>query len=629
MVQITGHEAPLSRRQKIRAAMDWLLLVTAAAAMASLVLEHGGFRPYPLPLPWLHTINAVIVGIFVLDRFARIFLSDHPRDYLRQNWIDFALMGLVAVAFAMAYNYGSILAVSALYIIISEVYILVVLVLRGVGANIRLSGLGIPSSWLLIGSFALLCLLGMGLLLLPSASPGEDSPYHRPMYAIDALFTSVSATCVTGLIVRDTGLQFTIFGQAVILGLIQLGGLGIMTFGTLFALLAGKGLGMRESSTLGEVLGAEIGSLQRVVGFVVLTTVSLEAAGAVLMYPMFLGSVSDSGQVLTPALAAWYSVFHSVSAFCNAGFALHSDSLIGLRDQLQVLGVFCPLIVLGGLGFPVLQDLARAAKGWIRALRHWLNRRPGKGPLQVVRTRFNLHTKVVLTTTAVLLVLGAVTLYVLETPGRTEPALGRHAMGGDAESIRVGMQGMGWLERARAAVFQSVTARTAGFNTVDMDELSDGGKLWMCLLMIVGGSPASTAGGMKTVALAVLVIAGYSILRQRRSVEAFRRTISPTLVAKTVTLAILYVGLLITVTLLLCYDMRSHAFIDLFFEACSACGTVGLSTGITGRLTDFGKGVIIAAMFLGRLGPLTLLLAVTARLREVKYSYATEDVTIG
>jgi trk system potassium uptake protein TrkH len=629
MVQTSSESSPYRRRRTVTVVLDVLLALTATGAVASLVMEHGGFDPPPVPIPWLHTINAVIVGLFVLDRIVRLLIAPARLRYLKQNWLDFALLAGLGISALVLFNYARVLSVSALYVIISEAYILIALVLRLVGVNIRLTGSGIPPSWLLIGSFLFLCLAGSGLLMLPAATPGEDSSFHRPLYYIDALFTAVSATCVTGLIVRDTGMHFTRFGQGVILLLIQLGGLGIMMFGTMVALLAGKGLGIRESNTLGKVFNTQVGALRRVVQFVIFTTLCLEAIGAIAMYPMFAGMKADNGATLSTAEAVWYSVFHSVSAFCNAGFGLYHASLMGVRGHVQVLGVFAPLIVLGGLGFPVLQDLARAGKQMLKWLWRTLRGRPHRGFTGAARRRLSLHTRIVLVASAVLIVLGAAVLMGTETPADTGAALGRHSASAEAPAPAPGVSGLPLGERVGAAVFQSLTARTAGFNTVDMDELSPAGKLWMCMLMIVGGSPASTAGGLKTVCVAVLVIAAISMLRRRPRVEVFRRQLSYEILTKALTLAILYLGLLLTVTLLLSTDMRDERLIDVFFEACSACGTVGLSTGVTGRLTEFGKGVVIASMLLGRIGPLTLLLALTARIRHIQYSYATESVLVG
>jgi trk system potassium uptake protein TrkH len=529
-----------------------------------------------------------------------------------------------------------------LYVVITQAYLLIVLVLRGVGVNLRMAGSGIAPPRLLVLSFALVCLAGAGLLMLPRATPvGVDA-----LTPIDALFTSVSATCVTGLVVRDTGLEFDLFGQAVILVMIQLGGLGIMLFGTVLALLSGRVLGVRESVALGQAVGAEtVGSLGRVARFIVAATLAAEAIGAALLYPVFATLPDAAGQPLPPGQAVWHSVFHSVSAFCNAGFSLYGRSLMhgvregwptAIRETYAVMGVIAPLIVLGGLGFPVLRDLGRL----VRKLVLHLLRRVGKGrprPTSLdpagqasgVRLRLSLHSRMVLVTSAVLIVLGAAVLLMVEPTGGELRVIGRvpHAAAGELP----GGEGLGttWLTRVRAAVFQSITARTAGFNTIDMAELSAAGKLWMCALMTIGGSPASTAGGMKTMVVALLALTAWSSLRGRPAVEAFHRTVSHDLVRKAVTLAVLYLLLVLIVTLLLCVEMRGHDLVDLLFEACSACGTVGLSTGVTANLTFSSKIVIIAAMFVGRLGTLTMLLAFSRRMKPVEYAYPGEDVVIG
>ncbi len=602
-------------------ALDVIVGVTALVAIASLILEYGGFRPRPVPLAVLHLVDAIVVGVFIADRAVRFLLPRRKAEYFRQNWLDAALIALAVLAFVIGPRIsGHVLPAGALYVIITQAYILLALTVRAMNVNLRFAGSGIPPSWLLIGSFAVLCLAGSGLLMLPAAAPPPDSVHFRITYYTDALFTAVSATCVTGLIVRDTGLEWAPFGQAVILLLIQLGGLGIMMFGTLLALLVGKGLGLRQSNTLGQVLGTQVGSLGRVVRFVVSTTLVMEAIGAVAMYPMFRQTVGATGEPLSAGQAAWYSVFHSISAFCNAGFSLYAGSLTHVRSQVQVLGVFAPLIVIGGLGFPVLQDLAGNARVLLRSVFHRAGLL-GRRQLFTSHTpRFSLHTKIVLVTTAILIVTGAAGLLLLEPSS---------AVGSSGNGPSFGLAGLSGWPRIREAIFQSVTARTAGFNTIDMAHLSSAGQLWMCLLMVIGGSPASTAGGMKTVTFALLVGSAYCMLRKRNELELFRRRIGSEMFRKVATLALLYIGLLTIVTLLLCRTMRGYPFMDLLFEACSACGTVGLSTGITGKLNEPGKYIIMAGMFLGRVGPLTMLLALAARVRPVRYSYATEDVVIG
>ena len=614
--------SPISARTVILAGGDAVMVLAAAAAISTLALEYGFYQP-PVKVEHLHLIQVWVLGAFVLDRVGRLLLSRRRRLFLKENWIDFALMGgAVVVALAARRLQTRVLSAAALYVIVTQVYILAVLVVRAVGLQVRVAGTGIHPIWLLIGGFVVVILFGTCLLLLPTAIPEQA---ERPLGFADALFTATSATCVTGLIVRDTGSEFSRFGQVVILTLIQLGGLGIMIFGTVFALLAGRDLSVRESLVARQVLSeGTIGRIGRMVKFVVLATFVAEAAGALLSYWMW--RQHDPGAPL--GQTAFHTVFHAISAFCNAGFSLQKTSLTDLARYWQVIAVMAPLIVLGGLGFPVLYDLARA--GW-----HGLRRLLGAaGPAAVTLT---LHSKLVLSTSAILVLLGAGGLLAIEHASDAGQTYGSSVTAQDNPQVRLYQPGLLELappQQVREAVFQSVTARTAGFNTIPMSKLSHAGKFWMCLLMIIGGSPAGTAGGMKTATVAILVLAIASILRRRERIESFRRTIAESFVRKATVLAGLYLALVAASTLLLSvamYQRRGPAipFMDVFFEACSACGTVGLTCGVTRSLTTFGKYVIMASMFIGRLGPLTLLLALTLRYRPARYAYPNEEVVLG
>jgi Trk-type K+ transport system membrane component len=623
--------------------LDVLLALTGAAAIAVLVMEYGfgDQRPAWADLPTLRAAEVIIVGVFIFDRLVRLVLAARRGRYFRENWIDYALIAVFAVVLGVTARLEpKVVSAGALYVIVTQAYILVALLFHAVSVHLRFAGSGMHPGWLLVGSFAGLCLIGSGLLMLPVATPPD-----RPIEYVDALFTSTSATCVTGLIVRDTGADFTPFGQAVILVLIQLGGLGIMIFGTVLALLIGRGLSIRGTQAMGEVMSAEaVGRIGRTVAFVVIVTLLLEAAGTGLLYPMCSAPQGPAGEP-SRAQSVWLSVFHSVSSFCNAGFSLYTDNMMEgvrgpapwarpLREHWQVVGVMAPLIVLGGVGFPVLQDVARYLRGMLRrALR--AARTPTLGVLSgAPRPQLSLHAKVVLCATAVLIPLGAAGLLLVEPPSAPPGAetrdIGRNPIWEGGARGNADWRSMGPARRTRAAVFHSISARTAGFNTVDMDELSDAGKLWMCGLMVVGGSPASTAGGMKTVTFVLLLVTVWCVLARRGQVQVFRRSVAVDLLRKTITLAVLYLLLVGVVTLLLSIAVRTGTpLIDLLFEACSACGTVGLSTGVTRSLNPFGKFVVIAGMFIGRLGPLTLLLALTSRLRAARYEYPSENLVIG
>ena len=617
------------------AIMNVVLASAGIAAVAALVLEYGFGRTPPIEKFWLHLIQSIVVTVFIADRFIRLLVSRDYLKYLRENWTDFALMG-VAGAFLAGYShYGKVLSAGAIYVIVTQVYILAALIIRGVNVNLRFADSGIHPARLLVGSFVFMCLVGSGLLMLPSAiTEGEWARWHY----LDSLFTATSATCVTGLVVKPTGSTFTPFGQAVILGLIQLGGLGIMMFGTVMAMMVGKMLSLKGTDALGQMLNtSQIGQIARVARFVIIATFGLELLGSVLLFPMFLDANSNGGIPLTAPQALWYSIFHSVSAFCNAGFSLYDknmmagvgDGFSALRDRWQIMGVMAPLIVLGGLGFPVLQDMGRWFGGLVARTRRAMRGKWSMDFSPLPRYHLALHSKIVLSTTALLLIWGAAILWAVESVETPRP----FTPGRDPNyptAVSDNWRNTSALVKAKESIFASITTRTAGFNTIDMNQLSDGGKLWMCGLMTVGGSPASTAGGMKTVTLAILVLVACSVLRNRNELEVYQRSISVDIIRKAVTLAVLYMCLLLAITLLLSITMGgTYHFIDLLFESCSACGTVGLSTGVTEKLNDPARGVVIAGMFIGRLGPLTLLFAMAGRTRRTKYSYPSENIIIG
>jgi trk system potassium uptake protein TrkH len=440
---------------------------------------------------------------------------------------------------------------------------------------------------LLAASFLGLIAVGtVGLLLLPGLYTGD------PLGVVDALFTATSAVCVTGLIVVDTATHFSPAGQAWIAVLIQLGGLGIVVFAALILSL----LGGRASVGTEQAAGAEAAALARIdtrslVRTIVVATFAVEAGGAVILWALWAPRFG-------PAAAIWPAIFHAISAFCNAGFSTFSDSLVGLRGSLPSLAVMGTLIVSGGLGFVVVWDL----RTWyVRGRVH----------------RVTLHTRLVVGSTIMLLIGGTVLYLLFEW---------RHALGA-----------LAWPARLWNALFMSVTARTAGFNTVDYDTLSNPSMFLTVLLMLVGGSPGSTAGGLKTTTVALLALLLVSRLRGHRRVSLGWRTIPQETVERAAGLALAGIALLgVCVFLLLMTELpaevadRTH-LARVVFEAHSAFGTVGLSMGATPQLSTAGKLIVTFLMFLGRIGPLTLAasMALSGRRRRVRFRYAHEDVVIG
>ncbi len=420
---------------------------------------------------------------------------------------------------------------------------------------------------LLAGGFGGVILLGALVLLLPWA--------HQPgrVNFLDTLFTSTSAVCVTGLVVVDTGKDFTRFGQIVIMLLIQAGGLGIMTFAALMFQFLGRRMSLRSQAVLhGSFFQQDIGiNFRAMFKRILRLTAVTELVGAVLLFLVLLPRTADTGEALLSA------VFHAVSAFCNAGFSLYSESLMGLRQNPVFIGTVMALIVIGGLGHTVVHEL------WQRVedrLSPQPDRNQGLPGLSV-------HTRVVLIVTGFLIVGGVVGLLLL---GLTT-----------AEHT--------WSARVSAAAFQSVTARTAGFNTVDIGRLPLSSLMLVTILMFIGGSPASCAGGIKTTAFAISWAELRARVRGRSEVRLLNRRIpTETLWRVSLLLRLALLWNIVGVLLLSATD-GGHLGIGLHnvvFEQISAFGTVGLSTGITAKLSAVGRLWIIATMFVGRLGPLTL-----------------------
>jgi trk system potassium uptake protein TrkH len=439
------------------------------------------------------------------------------------------------------------------------------------------------------------------MLRLPKSASNE------PLSFVDALFTATSATCVTGLIVKNTGKDFSLMGQLVILTLIQLGGLGIVIFGAVFALLLGQALSLRESAAMQDLLSAQtLVQIATIIGFIFAGTICIEAIGAVSMFRMW---TIVPGRVSNISEQWFFSIFHSISAFCNAGFCLASDSLIGYNKSWEVYGIVCPLIILGGLGFGVLYNLFSVAFDRIRRFIKKLCN-PQKTISMQIPQRIQLQTKIVLTVSLVLILAGAAAIRLFE-----------NVTGGAGQENN----------SIAAAFFQSITARTAGFNTINISSMSVSSKFILIILMFIGGSPGSTAGGIKTVTFAVVVMAAYATLRKRNEVELFKRSVRMVIVGRAITITLLFLVMLFGVSLALSITEKSGGFTmsDIIFETGSALGTVGLSTGITPSLTTAGKLLIIATMLIGRLGPLTLLASLAFNLKPARYSYPEEAIVVG
>ncbi len=423
-----------------------------------------------------------------------------------------------------------------------------------------------PPGRLITLGFAAVIFLGALLLLSPLAI--KEGATVTP---VDALFTSTSAVCVTGLIAVDTADHFTVFGQAVVAGLIQIGGLGVTSVGVGFVLAAGKRVGIRGRLLVKEALNVDsFKGMVRLVRAVLLMTLCFECTGAFLSFLVF-------SRDYEPLHALWISVFHSVAAFNNSGFDILGGlrNLIPYQDNVLLNLTTCGLIIFGGIGFLVMLDVSRCRR--FKTL--------------------TLHSKVVITTTAALLIVGTLLLKATED--------------------------MSWM----GAFFHSVSARTAGFSTYPIGELTNAGLFVLIILMFIGASPGSTGGGIKTTTF-------FALMQQVRSVfsknypGAFKRRISDKIIDKAFVITLLSMLVVCVGTLILCISEPETEFIKLLFEVVSAFGTVGLSTGITPDLSDFSKIVIVLIMFTGRLGAMTLL-SIWIERPEAGFRYTEESVTIG
>ena len=450
-------------------------------------------------------------------------------------------------------------------------------------------------------SFIGLILVGTALLMLPGSQTdrARQDDLHKRLR--NAVFTSTSASCVTGLVTVETGGDdpyWTRFGQFVILGLFQTGGLGIMSLGATYTLLIGRSLAPRQSTAVTEVTEAvTMGDVRSLLLSILAVTLSCEAIGAVLM------------MTLWPELPflerIFFGAFHSISAFCNAGFSLTDQSFVKSGTQWQVWGVLSLLIIVGGLGFGTLQSLFTVLRSWFMDRRQrvslFAHRRPSE--------RLPLSSRIVLWMSLLLCVGGAVGFYLLEATGPETQ-----------ESVST---------RCAQAWFQSVTFRTAGFNTVEHGELQPATKLFATGLMFIGAAPGSTGGGVKVVAIAIIALALMSILKGRRNVEYHGRTIPDQQVRMAFVIISMGLATTLTTTLLLTlFESDEPAFLNYLFEATSAYATVGVSTGITGDLSPASQVVLIITMFLGRVGPLTVMIALTDQ-QNVSYQYPSERVALG
>ena len=434
----------------------------------------------------------------------------------------------------------------------------------------------LSSPQVMVLGFAAVILTGALILMLPiSSAKGSWTPF------IDSLFTATTSVCVTGLVAVDTGSHWSLFGQVVILLLIQIGGLGVVTLAASFMMMAGRKIGLLQRSTMRDAVSAhKLDGIARLTRFIVFGTLLIELIGAAIMAPTF---VRDFGL----ARGIWFAVFHSISAFCNAGIDLMGyrepfSSLTHYVGNIPVNVAVMGLIVIGGIGFLTWDDIV-THKHRIRSYR--------------------MQSKVILVTTGLLILIPAIGFFFLE------------------------FTHLPMKERILASLFQAVTPRTAGANTVDLAAMSEAGQMTLIVLMLIGGSPGSTAGGMKTTTFAVILACAAAVFRKRDSAQFFGRRVAHDVITTACTVAFMYVGICVGGAMIISL-VEGLPMLTCMYETASAVATVGLSLGITPGLTSFSKCLLIAMMYIGRVGGLTLIYAaVSGPARPGKLPL--ENLTVG
>lgn len=556
--------------------LDISIIIAAAISFVLLLVKWG-------VMPVLKTLDTtlpdradiVILVIFVIAVLSRFMVNRSRKGYLQEYWIDLIVLLPLVHFFLGGYSAG-------FAIVLREVIRILRFCSRTKVPDRLISLLGIKPAQLLIVTFMMTILIGTVLLTLPIATQSGQG-----LNFVDALFTATSATCVTGLIVQDTGSFFTVFGQLVILLLIQVGALGIMTFSVTLFLAAGKQMSNKEAMAMQDVLDADsISGIMGLITFIAKMTIVIEILGAAFLFVGFTPYISNIWQRL------YISIFHSISAFCNAGFSLFPDSIMQYANDGIINLTIAFLIIFGGLGFIVVKDI------WDMYV---LGKRPRSLGLR-------LHTKLVLSMTVILLIAGTVLIFFAENG--------------------VNFSGMLLRDKILISFFQSASARTAGFNSVDIGTMTNASIFSIIILMFIGASAGSTGGGIKTTTFWVLLRSFSSNLQNKDDINAFKRKIPDNIVGKAIAIFILSLGFVILFMYLLSI-YESLPFRDLIFEVVSAFGTVGLSTGITSQFHVAGKLLMTCLMFLGRLGPLTIVLAFAGYKRKINYTYAQEKIMVG
>jgi len=589
-------------RYNIRGVINHIMpvarILVSLAAMGSIVYYYGFPQSSDTALVALGIIRFSFY-FYIFKYLLYLFLAQHPRQYIRENRIEsiiiFGLIffGLLYLLFghqlmrniSETYYLSYVLPYLLLFV---QLYFLVIVTIEIGQASPIIAKLDLGPAALLILSFLVLILAGTGLLMMPQMT------VNHHIHFVDALFTSASASCVTGLIVVDTATYFTFKGQMIIMFLIQLGGINIISFATFFTTFYFRSTGVRYQSLVKDFLSTDkFSDTRSILRQVVFLSAFMEITGSVLIYFLWgnhyqFGSGRDR---------VFSSVFHAISSFNNAGFSLFTDNLYeqGVRNAYGLQIVVAILVITGGLGFIALQDIQKK----------FSFRKKKNAPHPALQ----VNTRLVLWVSGILLLVGTAIFYFFENDTLLKGQSLGHAL--------------------ITSFFQSVTARTAGFNTVDFGQIGLPMLTIFMFLMYVGASPGSTGGGIKTTTFAVLIKSAIDTLRGKKNVEFFKRTISFDNINKAYSLVFFSIALIFLSTFLLSIFEPKTDFVRLLFEEISAFATVGLSTGITAGLSVGGKIIIIISMLVGRVGPLTLALALSKKAIYTRYRYGRTNVMIG
>jgi potassium uptake TrkH family protein len=576
----------------IERVINILFSLVSLIAIMSLIAQYGFYLSVSIER-WLQRLNLVIILFFVLQFLLKALILKNRKEYIRSHWLEAILATLITGRLTyLIYAHGlsmlkdyflniNMVTITQLTIVGAQIAIILSIISSSLRLNQKIASLKFHPAQTLLLSFLVVILIGAMLLMLPKSTvPGCATTW------MSALFTSTSATCVTGLIVVDTGTHFTLLGQIIILALIQIGGLGIMTLSSFLAVFFGRGIAIKERVLLQDMLSLEgIGMISKVLRIIVLTTFGIEALGASILFFAW----NRPEWLFTDRL--YHSIFHAISAFCNAGFSLNHYSLMDYYSNSTVLITIASLIIFGGLGFVVMIELTGGGIMNLfdrRALRRW-----------------SVQTKLVLITSLLLIVTAAAFIYFYEP-----------------------LPGTKW-QRIVNAFFTAVTPRTAGYNSIDFGLLSAPSALLIIMLMFIGGSPGSTAGGIKTTTLGVLSAGLYSFITGKNRITLFHRNIPFIVLNRSLVVFSFALFLVVFSTFLLSITEKAP-ILDLFFEEVSAFGTVGLSRGITFTLTEWGKLILIISMYIGRVGPLTMALAITTPTEHLRFEYPSEkNIMVG